>query len=80
MLVIEIFKGIVSDFSVLQYNGFFLLPSSTNEFLAVGADIEDAHGLARMVADINRTVVAPEEILSDHIFTLDREGQLSVVV
>lgn len=60
--------------------GFWLLPSSTHEFLAVTGDADDVQSLARMVADINRTVVAPEDVLSDHVFTLDPKGQLSVVI
>lgn len=60
--------------------GCFLLPSSQHEFLAVAGDIEDANSLANMVQSINHDVVAPEEILSDHVFTFDKEGQLSVVI
>ena len=64
-------KSIQHYLNAVFPTGCYLLPSSIHDFLAVAGDTEDAHNLAHMVQTINHDVVAPEEILSDHIFTFD---------
>ena len=53
---------------------FYILPSSVHEVLLLskesGARRSD---LNRMIQDINASQVAEEEILSDHVYILDRD-------
>ena len=62
---------------------FYLLPSSTHEFICVPASGESsqAHELARMVHAINHdpAVMQPSDVLSDHIFCIENDS-LAVVV
>ncbi|WP_051206092.1 DUF5688 family protein [Butyrivibrio sp. FC2001] len=50
---------------------FLILPSSIHETILVPASIAESSGLknmAEMVIEVNRTQVAPEDILSDHVY------------
>ena len=57
--------------------GFYILPSSVHEVLAVSADTASPDELAFMVRSINREQVAEVDRLSDHVFTVDC-GRLAV--
>ncbi len=59
--------------------GYYVLPSSVHEILAVATDMADADQLAYMVRSINRDQVSIEDRLSDHVFTVDH-GCLAVAV
>ena len=59
-------------------DGCYILFSSIHECLAVSSDI-DVHTLAHMVHDINRSEVAEQDRLSDHVFRLNN-GTLAVAV
>lgn len=51
---------------------FYVLPSSIHETLIVPKDVGmDLKELEQMVQEVNRTEVAPEERLSDHIYEYD---------
>lgn len=54
--------------------GFYILPSSIHECLIVwkseGMEVKE---LEKMVREINRAQVGPEERLSDHVYEYDRE-------
>ena len=50
---------------------YLLIPSSVHEWLAVPADINDQRYLSMMVREVNDTVVAENEILSDHLYRFD---------
>ena len=58
----------------------FILPSSIHEVLIVPAPGQSTHEeLTRMVREVNATQLAPEEILSDHVYCFSREtGRLSM--
>ncbi len=58
--------------------GFYLLPSSTEETIAVPASL-DADMLRDMVNNVNRTVVGETEILSDNIYHCNNNMELSMV-
>lgn len=54
--------------------GFFILPSSIHETIFVPASIADTRNLkemAEMVVEINGSQVAPDEVLSDHVYRYD---------
>ena len=53
---------------------YYILPSSIHECLLLPADAaENEEVLIRMVREINRTQVAPQEVLSDNIYYYDCE-------
>lgn len=52
--------------------GFFILPSSTHEALIIPDDgTSSVEGLAAIVKEVNRTEVAPKDVLSDHVYYYD---------
>lgn len=56
---------------------YFLLPSSINEWIVLRDFGQDPEDYKKMVQDINRTQVAPQEILSDSIYHYRRgSGQI----
>ena len=60
-------------------SGFYICCSSVHECLAVSSDAADLSDLKNMVYTINRAEVAPEDRLSDSVFTL-RGGCLAAAV
>ena len=60
---------------------YVAIPSSLHEFMIVRASqIEDPGFLQQLVREANRTVVGPDEVLSDNILKYSREtGQLSLL-
>ena len=47
----------------------FVIPSSVHELLLVSAeDVWSAQEMTEMIRCVNQTGVAPEEILSDHVY------------
>ena len=70
--------GIQQKLGEVFPDGCYILPSSIHECLAVSSDM-DVHTLAHMVHDINRSEVAEQDRLSDHVFRLNN-GTLAVAV
>ena len=70
--------GIQQKLGEVFPDGCYILPSSIHECLAVSSDM-DVHTLAHMVHDINRSEVAEQDRLSDHVFRLD-DNTLAVAV
>ena len=53
---------------------FYILPSSVHEVLIVPADAGmDLKDLEAMVQEVNETQVAPQDILSDHVYQYDND-------
>lgn len=71
-------SGIQQKLGEVFPDGCYILPSSIHECLAVSSDM-DVHTLAHMVHDINRSEVAEQDRLSDHVFRLNN-GTLAVAV
>jgi hypothetical protein len=68
-----LYKGVLSDFATTIGKNLFLLPSSIHEIIIVPVDSNMIAGnLKDMVLDINRTQVAPDEVLSDSVYYFDR--------
>lgn len=52
-----------------KQNGFYILPSSIHEVILLDRqEGESTDGLRRMIYEINRSHVAPEEVLSDNLY------------
>lgn len=58
----------------------FILPSSIHEVIVVSTRGRDSgEALQAMVADINRTHVDPEEVLSDHVYRYLRDSGTTIL-
>lgn len=66
-----------------EHGGCYVIPSSIHECLLVGKDHADETGCMadgdKMIREVNRSEVKPEEVLSDHLFFMDEDGELSFV-
>ena len=70
----------LSELANLLESDLFILPSSVHEVIIVPADNEEStETLQAMVADINRTHVDPEEVLSDHIYRYLRDTKATIL-
>ena len=63
-----IYPGVLEKIRNEIGQDFYILPSSINEVIIVPSDCADAVYLTDMVRDVNRTVIPPEEILSDNVY------------
>ncbi|MBQ8638246.1 MAG: hypothetical protein IJ468_03670 [Lachnospiraceae bacterium] len=63
------YPGLLKELAQKTGSDLYLLPSSVHEFLAVpvtgSSDVEE---LERLVSSMNHTHVAPDEVLSDHVY------------
>ena len=63
------YPGVMDQAAERLGGDFIVLPSSTHEVIMIPADgMTDFRSLEQMVKDINRSQVAPEERLSDHVY------------
>ena len=54
---------------------YYLIPSSIHEVLAVSRNIEmDWRDVRRMIREVNREVLSPEDVLSDSLYAYDPES------
>lgn len=76
-----VYPNVLSDFGNQSGKSFYILPSSIHEtlFLPASAGVKPS-ALRQMVQDVNRTVLNPEEYLSDNVYYYDIDtNQLSIV-
>lgn len=66
-----------------EHGGCYIIPSSIHECLFIGKDYTDETGCMaagnELIKEINRSEVKPEEVLSDHLYFMDENGELSFV-
>lgn len=71
------YPGVMDQAAERLGGNFIVLPSSTHEVIMIPADgMTDFRSLEQMVKDINRSQVAPEERLSDHVYHYDAQERL----
>ena len=71
------YPGVMDQAAERLGGDFIVLPSSTHEVIMIPADgMTDFRSLEKMVKDINRSQVAPEERLSDHVYHYDAQERL----
>lgn len=64
-----LYPGVLKGFAEKIGQDFYVLPSSIHEVILVPAkSVESAKMLRDIVSDINRTQVAPDEILADSVY------------
>lgn len=71
--VVILYDGLLREFASRVGSDFYILPSSVHEtiLVPVSEDIQLDY-LRDMVREINRTEVAPEEVLSDNVYIYSR--------
>ncbi len=70
------YSQVLEQFSK-SHGSFFILPSSIHEVLLVPVNSGvSKENLTDMVIDVNRTQLAPEEILSDNVYFFDADTHL----
>lgn len=68
-----LYPKVLEDFSNKMGCSLYILPSSVHEVIIVmDKDIDDQDSLKEMVRDVNRTQLAPEEVLSDQVYYYNR--------
>ena len=68
-----LYQGLLQEFADRVDSDFYILPSSIHETLLIPADGGmDIEYLKDMVRTVNRTEVAPDEILSDSVYYYNR--------
>lgn len=72
-----LYPGVLKKFAEEIKQDFYVLPSSIHEVILVPAkSVEDAGMLRDIVSDINRTQVAPDEILADSVYFYSQKRDL----
>lgn len=71
---VVLYSGMLKQVSDKAGSDIFILPSSLHEVIAVPVTEEsEAAELKEMVMEVNRTLLQPEEVLSDNVYIYRRE-------
>ena len=75
-----LYRGLLAEFAKKTGKNFYILPSSVHEVILLPEDkVNRSENLLQMVVEVNRTQLAPEEILSDSVYYYDRKsGEISI--
>lgn len=75
-----LYRGLLARFAKKTGENFFILPSSVHEVILLPeSKVKSSKNLLRMVVEVNRTQLAPEEVLSDAVYYYDRvSGKISI--
>lgn len=75
-----LYSRVLEEFAGKTGENLFILPSSVHEVILLPqSKVKCAENLLRMVMEVNRTQLAPEEVLSDAVYFYDREsGEIAV--
>lgn len=70
-----LYRGLLEEFAKKSGRNFYILPSSVHEVILLPEDkVNRSENLLQMVLEVNRTQLAPEEVLSDAVYYYDRES------
>lgn len=70
-----LYPNVLKEFAERIGSDLYILPSSIHEVILIkDQGIEDADVLRNMVKDVNRTQLAPEEVLSDQVYYYGRKS------
>ncbi len=72
-----LYDNVLMNFSKQIHSDFYILPSSIHEVILVPVHkTVSKEALEEMVRDVNRTQVARDEILSDHVYIYSRKNNM----
>lgn len=70
-----LYPNVLKEFAERIGSDLYILPSSIHEVILIKAQgMGDADVLRNMVKDVNRTQLAPEEVLSDEVYHYNRKS------
>lgn len=70
-----LYPNVLKEFAERIGSDLYILPSSIHEVILIkDQGMEDADVLRNMVKDVNRTQLAPEEVLSDEVYHYNRKS------
>lgn len=70
-----LYPSVLKNFAERIGSDLYILPSSIHEVILIkDYEIEDVDALRNMVKDVNRTQLAPEEVLSDQVYYYSRKS------
>lgn len=70
--VCMLYPGVLEKLSAAEQKSFYILPSSIHEVILLPeTGMEAVDALREMISEVNRTCVAPEEVLSDNLYYYD---------
>lgn len=78
---VMLYPGMMEDVSQRLGGNLYIIPSSIHELIAL-SDKTEAHTeyLKDMISMVNRTQLAPQDVLSDSLYYFDREsGKITIV-
>ncbi|MCM1190060.1 MAG: DUF5688 family protein [bacterium] len=67
-----LYPGVLGQVAEKEGKNLFILPSSIHETILLPDDGGDTDGLKNIISCVNRTTVAPEDVLSDSLYYYDR--------
>lgn len=75
-----LYAGLLAEFAQKRKENFYILPSSVHEVILLPESrVGRQEKLIQMVEEVNRTQLAPEEVLSDTVYYYDRiSGKISI--
>lgn len=76
-----LYPGVLAGIAAEEKNDLYIIPSSLHELILLPDDGEvSADELKKMIYDVNRTHVIPEDVLSDSLYYYDREKEDIIVL
>lgn len=67
-----LYPGLLEKLAINQGGSYYILPSSVHELILLkDSGAEKPENLKRMIREVNHTLVAPEEVLSDTLYYYD---------
>lgn len=75
-----LYRGLLEKFAESIQKNFYILPSSIHEVILIPENyVRSADNLIKMVEEVNRTQLEPEEVLSDTVYYYSKEsGKISI--
>lgn len=71
-----LYPGVLERIAEAEENSIYIIPSSIHEvILLTDEGVSSAESLRNMIAEVNSTQVAPEEVLSDSLYRYDFKGK-----
>lgn len=76
-----LYPGVLEGIAAKEKSSLYIIPSSLHELILLPDDgIVSAEELKKMIFEVNRTQVIPEEVLSDSLYYYDRTKEEIIIV
>lgn len=76
-----LYPGVLDEIAAREGRSFYIIPSSVHEVIILPDDGNGSpEAFKRMIAEVNRTQLAPEEVLSDSLYYYDAVKRETVIM